>query len=589
MQNNKIGLWQYIYKYKISIFFHIIFTLLGGVLLSLVAIISAKTIEYITLSEYEKATSEFILLLIISLAKWISWYIASGIFNKTGGNIISDMNYDLSKQSFRLSSKTYSDNASGVFVERIVNDPRRVVESLSGVLNTITGIMSSLIVIIYIATLNFIICLIVLFLVFGCLVIEFFRQKAYRKNSKKVYEVDDKVTSLTNEIIRSEKDIKSLGLESTLADIAKKNYDMSKKMTYKQEMTELHFWRGRNLLIDVGTIFMLIVGMCFLDKALITMATFMIIYTYKSDIYELVWNIGNIANIFISIKVSCERMFSLFNEELFEIEKFGDVKVDNIIGDVEFKNVSFIYKDYSLVTDKKTKKETRVLDSSKVVFDDLNFKIPHNKTVAFVGKSGAGKSTILSLLSKIYSVDNGEILIDSYNIETLDKQTLRKTFSLVNQFPYIFDMTIKENLLMAKKDASDEEIIFALKQAYLYEFVSSLKDGIDTKVGENGIKLSGGQKQRFAIARALLRNSPIILFDESTSSLDNFAQEEVKKSIDSLKGKSTIVIVAHRLSTIKDVDLIFFLDEGKIIDQGTFKDLFETNEKFKNMFLMENI
>ena len=150
-------------------------------------------------------------------------------------------------------------------------------------------------------------------------------------------------------------------------------------------------------------------------------------------------------------------------------------------------------------------------------------------------------------------------------------------------------MTIKENLLLAKGDATDKEINDAIKKASLNEFVDTLPLGIDTKVGESGIKLSGGQKQRLAIARALLRKSSIIIFDESTSPLDNFAQEEVKKSIDNLKGKSTIVIVAHRLSTIKNVDTIFFLDNGEIVDSGTFDELFERNEKFKAMFLAENI
>ncbi|MBP3432048.1 MAG: ATP-binding cassette domain-containing protein [Clostridia bacterium] len=180
-------------------------------------------------------------------------------------------------------------------------------------------------------------------------------------------------------------------------------------------------------------------------------------------------------------------------------------------------------------------------------------------------------------------------MIDNVNINDLDKETLRKTISLVNQFPYIFDMTIKENLLLAKGDATDEQIMDSIRKASLEEFVLGLPKGIETKVGESGIKLSGGQKQRLAIARALLRNSNIIIFDESTSSLDNFAQEEVKRSIDGLKGKSTIVIVAHRLSTIKNVDKIFFLDKGEIVDEGTFEDLFERNEDFKAMFLAENI
>ncbi len=189
----------------------------------------------------------------------------------------------------------------------------------------------------------------------------------------------------------------------------------------------------------------------------------------------------------------------------------------------------------------------------------------------------------------MFEVDSGEILIDGTNINDFDKPTLRNTISLVNQFPYIFDMTIRDNLLLAKEDATEDELISAIKRASLDEFVFNLPKKLDTRVGESGIKLSGGQKQRLAIARALLRNSSIIIFDESTSSLDNFAQEEVKKSIDALKGQSTIIIVAHRLSTIKNVDKIFFLENGKIVDSGTFEKLFKRNELFRKMFLAEDI
>jgi ATP-binding cassette subfamily B protein len=238
---------------------------------------------------------------------------------------------------------------------------------------------------------------------------------------------------------------------------------------------------------------------------------------------------------------------------------------------------------------KSKKKGSKTLVSENKIFDNLSFKVEPNTTVAFVGKSGSGKSTILNLMSKMYVADAGKVLIDGVDINDFDKETLRRTISLVNQFPYIFDMTIKENLLLAKADATDEEILDSIKKASLDVFVNSLPKGIETKVGESGIKLSGGQKQRLAIARAMLRKSNIIIFDESTSSLDNFAQEEVKKSIDMMKGKSTIVIVAHRLSTIKNVDKIFFLSEGKIVDQGTFEELFDRNEQFRLMFLAENI
>ena len=186
-------------------------------------------------------------------------------------------------------------------------------------------------------------------------------------------------------------------------------------------------------------------------------------------------------------------------------------------------------------------------------------------------------------------VDDGKVLIDDVDIKDLDKQTLRSSISLVNQFPYIFNMSIKDNLKMAKEDATDEEIDKAIEDSFLKEFVDSLPNGLDTIVGESGIKLSGGQKQRLAIARALLRKTSIIIFDESTSSLDNLAQEHIKKCIDNLKGKSTIVIVAHRLSTIKNVDNIFFLENGKIVDEGTFDRLCKKNKEFERLFEIENL
>ena len=179
-------------------------------------------------------------------------------------------------------------------------------------------------------------------------------------------------------------------------------------------------------------------------------------------------------------------------------------------------------------------------------------------------------------------------MIDGINVKKLSKETLRGSISLVNQFPYIFNKSIRENLKLANNDATDKMLNKALKDASLYDFVKNLKNGLDTIVGENGVKLSGGQKQRLAIARALLKESKIILFDESTSSLDNFAQEDVRKSIEKLKNK-TVVIVAHRLSTIKNADIIFFLEKGKIIAKGTFEKLFEKNKKFREMFVAENL
>lgn len=585
----KVGIKNYLLRYKISIFMYIIATLVGSLSVAFIAVVSSQAIEFLVNGIYDNSITYFIITIAIYVISCFCWFLSSVIYYKTGGKIIADLNCDLCNQAFKLSSKTYSDNSSGVFIERIVEDPKRFVSSLSGTIDALMEIMSSLIIVIYVISLNFILGLIILAILILGAIIELFRLKVYKKNTKELYDVEDNITSLTNEIVRSERDIKSLGLENSLSDIAKINYNEYRKVNIKANMHQEYFWRLKDLLMEIGSFLMFILGVVLIEKSLLAIATFMIVYTYRRDIYSLSRNFGSFSNMFIYIKICADRMFSLFNDDLFETERFGDVNVENVIGNIEFRNVSFSYKDYKIEKDKKTKKEFKVLVTETPVFNNLNFKIPHNKTIAFVGKSGSGKSTILSLLSKIYNVDSGEVLIDGNNVEDLNKETLRKTFSLVNQFPYIFDMTIKENLLMANKEASEEEINEVIKQAYLDDFIFGLKDGINTKVGENGIRLSGGQKQRFAIARALLRKSPIILLDESTSSLDNIAQKEIKKSIDGLKGKSTIVIVAHRLSTIKDVDKIFFLDKGVIIDEGTFDELYNQNEKFRNMFLAENI
>ena len=279
------------------------------------------------------------------------------------------------------------------------------------------------------------------------------------------------------------------------------------------------------------------------------------------------------------MKVASTRINELFDENKFATEKFGTKTLENCQGKIEFKNVTFAYPPEEGAKDKTPKK----------ILKGVSFTIEPNSTVAFVGRSGSGKTTIMNLIAKMLNADSGKVLLDNIDVQDLTKDSIRDNIAMVNQFSYIFDMTIRENLLMANGQATDKELWDALDKASLKEFVKGLPKGIDTKVGEGGVKLSGGQRQRLSIARAFLKNSKIILFDESTSSLDNFAQNDIKHSIDSLSGERTVVIVAHRLSTIKNAEKIFFVKDGKINDIGTFEELFSRNEEFRNMFLVEQI
>ncbi|MBO5022290.1 MAG: ABC transporter ATP-binding protein, partial [Clostridia bacterium] len=514
MKKNKITLTQYLAKHKLGILLYILVYLIAGACTIFTTLLFAEGIELLTDANYTKTLIILAIAAGLILLKRSCWYISGIIYQKVANAIMAELNYDLSRQAFKLNSKTYSDHNTGTFVQRLVSDPERVVSNLADLVDIITDILTSIIIVVYIATLNIYVGLIVFALIIVGIILEKIRVRVRVKNKRETRRKNDKVNALSTEIVRSEKDIKSLGLEEKLSEVAKVHYEDYKKSSYRTEMTDMTFWSFRNLLVELVGVGVLILGVYMIDKGLLTLASFMIIYSNNSNLYGFIWGFGNVMSIFGEVKVCTERMFALFNEEEFVTEKFGNVELENVKGEIEFKNVKYTFVEYeadetlnySKMTPKELKalkknKKERKIKSTNQIFSNLSFKIEPNTTVAFVGKSGSGKSTILNLMSKLYQVDDGAVTIDKVNINDLSKNTLRKTISLVNQFPYIFDMTIKENLLLAKKDATDEEIAEAIKKASLEEFIASLNDGIDTKVGESGIKLSGGQKQRLAIAR----------------------------------------------------------------------------------------
>ena len=255
-------------------------------------------------------------------------------------------------------------------------------------------------------------------------------------------------------------------------------------------------------------------------------------------------------------------------EDKYEKESFGNIHLDKVNGDFEFKNVSFKY------------------DKNKVL-KNMCFKVNANETVAFVGKSGAGKTTIFNLLCKMYDGYTGKITIDGVDIKTLNKDSIRGNITIVSQNPYIFNMSIRDNLRLVKEDLSNKEMKQACKMACLDEYIESLPDKYQTIIGENGLNLSGGQRQRLAIARAFIQKTKIILFDEATSALDNETQSEIQKAIDNMKNEYTIMIIAHRLSTIINADRILFLNDGKIEAEGTHKELLKTCKGYKELYESE--
>lgn len=602
-KQDKVGFKTYFAKHKVNIIIYLTTMMLAYLMGIFIVLYTANFVQKVSVNAFDQALIILLIYMGVSLFEKVMYWICFRIFYITGSKFAFDIKKDLTSRALKLSSKTYSRSSSGMFITRITHDTEEVVSNFDMFVESLANIIAFAFSIVYIAILNIYIALIVLVTIIISGLIEIKRTELRGKNRKVYKKASEQVTSITNEIVRSEKDIKALDLDENLQTLSSDSFINYRKAYIKYRLTDDNLWRLRNIFVTFSVFAICFISLFLLKNSALSLAAFLFIYLNRNAVNDLIWSVGMVASSLTDCKVAGSRMFELYDEKKYPVEKFGTTELTNPKGRIEFKNVYFAYEELATEEEKEVgevkkkprrkKKEPAQEETKEVlknrVLEGLNFVIPENKTVAFVGRSGSGKSTILNLISKMDVVDDGEVLIDGININDLDKKSIRNNISIVNQFPYLFEKTIRQNLTLVKADATEEELLAVCEKASLLEFVKSLPKQLDTKVGEGGVKLSGGQKQRLAIARALLKNTKIILFDESTSSLDNFAQEDVKKSIDSLSENSTVVIVAHRLSTIKNSDIIFFLDKGKIIEQGTFDELNENCEDFKNLFKTENV
>lgn len=566
--NNLSRLFRYYKKYKfLSIMVVVLSMGYAGISL-LSPIYEGKMLGFFENFDKNQILKTALFLVVLRIVIEIVTNLWSRTVLKLNGKVNFDLKSDMLKSLTNFEIKNFDNTNSGLFISRLNKDTTELSELFDYITDDLSGIILNVSFIIYVLFLNIYLGL---YLVLNVILVYILTSKKlfYYKRVKKDYkEKDEKVVGLYTDVIRGIREIKNLNLKSVvLQDVNKKQAE-----TIKAEIKSIHTRRTWNRWIKafqhiLDFIFILI-SVYFIMNNSLEISSFLIIFLYKNKVLDLINYISEIREKLADGKVSAQRVFDIITYKSFSKETYGNLDVENIKGSIEFKNVKFKYDSNSL-------------------FENLNFKIDRNKMIAIVGKSGEGKSTILKLINKSYSTNDGEILIDNYNINTLSEETIRNNISVVSQSPYIFNLSIKENIKLANPQASNEEIEEVCKKAQLHDVIVEMQDGYNTIVGENGVILSGGQKQRLAIARALIKKSKIILFDEATSSLDNNNQEKIKNIIKNLSKDHTVIIVAHRLSTIIDSDCILVLDKHGIIDSGTHNELIKKCSEYKNLYEIE--
>ena len=314
-------------------------------------------------------------------------------------------------------------------------------------------------------------------------------------------------------------------------------------------------------LIPISTI----IGMFFVINGSISMSNLVSIMLYTDILIGPIFNLVFVNNILRESIVGFSRICKIFDVNPKIIDSKDCIELENVKGNIEFNNISFKYDD-------------------KYIFKNFNLKIKEGEYLALVGKSGVGKSTLCHLIPRLYDVSQGDVLIDGINIRKIKLKNLRENIGFVQQETFLFSKSILENIKLGKSSVTKEEVIEAAKNAYAHDFIMNLPDGYDTEVGQNGTKLSGGQRQRIAIARAFLKNPPILIFDEATSNLDNESERFIQKSMEVLAKNRTFIVIAHRLSTVKNADRIIVLDESRIAEEGSHSDLLNKSGIYSSLY-----
>ena len=498
-------------------------------------------------------------------------YLSAFLTAYAGGKLNLNVKEALYNKLLSLDPKYYDEQNSGRILMRFSSDAdlacSGLLSNLKNLVTRVCSTLSLLCVLIYTSWQLSIIAIIILAITVAP---PYHGAKTAQKIIAKNTDVISTINTKYNETYSGNRTILAYNLQDTqrnsfimnLNEIFKLSVKMVKRTAWISPFMHFSVSIGISLTIAYGS-WLIVQGTITAGDFVSFLAALLMMYTPLKAMGN---TIVNIQQGFLAI----ERIYDILDIEPDIQNSPEALKITNFDHAIKFQNVNFSYRE------------------GIPVLHDFSLEIKKNESIALVGNSGGGKSTIVSLLPRFYDIQSGAITIDGNNIKNIEIEALRSQITIVFQDNFLFNGTIRDNILLGKANATEEEIRQAIKAAYLDEFIAELENGLDTPIGERGNLLSGGQKQRVAIARAFLRNSPILILDEATSALDNKSEAIVQKAIENLMANKTVIIIAHRLSTIKNVDKIAFIQEGSLAEFGTHNELMNIkNGHYKTLYNLQ--
>lgn len=512
-----------------------------------------------------------VLVVVFILVRGITNYIAGYCLAWVSGNVVMSMRRNIFQHLMYMPVSYFDQNPVGRSLSRVTYDTEMVATSSSHALVTIVRegayLISLFVVMIYT---SWQLSLVLFFMapIIGALI--GIVSKRFRKLSRNIQSSMGELTVTTEQMLKGHKVVLSFGGQQ----VEKERFDRVSNDMRRKGMKIISADGISDGLVQLIASFALSVVLYLatvegLQIEDLTAGSFTVVFSSMMAMLRPLKSLTNVNSQFQRGMAACQTLFEFLD---LPIEKDnGTVKVERAKGEICFDDVSFSYDG----------KEEKALNH-------ISFSLPQGKTVALVGRSGSGKSTIANLLTRFYDIDEGRITLDGINIQDYQLANLREQCSIVSQQVHLFNDTIANNIAYAATDKySREQIIAAAKAAHAMEFIDKLEDGLDTVIGENGASLSGGQRQRLAIARALLRNSPVLVLDEATSALDTESERAIQAALAELQKDKTVLVIAHRLSTIEKADEILVVDHGQIIERGSHHELLAQNGAYKQLHSLQ--